>query len=719
MKRSLIFAAFAIACAASSLAAASSAPTFFTRRDYPGASTFVAVADTNGDGIPDIIPMGGLVLFGSGNGTFRPGPQEDFSFQQPGAMALADLNGDGKVDVILSGGPPYGIGVCFGNGDGTFQPAVFYPVGTGSTPGAVVLGDFNGDGITDVATVNQSGIWLFTGKGGGVFNPGVLTPLTGLTDELVAADFNGDGKLDLAITSTTGFVVVLGNGDGTFQPPIAISAAPFSGRWITAGDLNGDGHPDIVLSPRLLYGNSPNYLDVYLGNGNGGFSAPTKVYMPGLGQITIGDVNGDHIPDLVSGLGYIALGNGNGTFKPPIYYPLPTGGTVTNAALADLRNNGLTDIVFQDGNLMVSVLLSEGKGKFEDGEWTPVTGGAGCGAAADYNGDGKPDLAVNTAQGVSILLGTGKSAPPFTTGTTIALPNAACLVTGDLNGDGIPDLLVPAQNAPPAAASTMYAYLGNGDGTFTQKSATALSTPGFIVLADFNGDGKLDFATSGNLLALGNGDGTFQTPAPFVPKVLPATQRDGFDEIAVGDLNGDGWPDLVLTDFWNSYIYVLLNNRHGGFTENVFQEEIGSLFQGPTQIALVDVNGDGKLDMVVRLGLIGGVAIYLGNGQGGFTYESELVASNNTPNAGILAVSDVNGDGIPDILLSEGNSLTIFLGEGHGGFAVPTYYFGEGPNPGDVVVMNLHGQAASAGVPDIVVPDGSGGVMTLVNQTKK
>src|ERR1035438_8252277 len=142
---------------------------------------------------------------------------------------------------------------------------------------------------------------------------------------------------------------------------------------------------------------------------------------------------------------------------------------------------------------------------------------------------------------------------PFKTGTTIALPNAACLVTGDLNGDGIPDLLVPAQNAPPAAASTMYAYLGNGDGTFTQKSATALSTPGFIVLADFNGDGKLDFATSGNLLALGNGDGPFQTPAPFVPKVLPATQRDGFDEIAVGDLNGDGWPDLVLTDFWNSY----------------------------------------------------------------------------------------------------------------------------------------------------------------------
>ena len=162
----------------------------------------------------------------------------------------------------------------------------------------------------------------------------------------------------------------------------------------------------------------------------------------------------------------------------------------------------MTDIV-TDAQDAVSVLLSRGKGSYEDGLWTAVTGGAACGASADFNGDGKPDLAVNTPTGVAILLGTGKESAPFTAGSTMTLANTGCLYTGDLNGDGIPDLVVTTPTA-------LVAYLGNGDGTFTQKSSTPIG-PGAVVLADFNHDGKLDFATSGNLLALGNGDGTFQT----------------------------------------------------------------------------------------------------------------------------------------------------------------------------------------------------------------
>jgi hypothetical protein len=199
-------------------------------------------------------------------------------------------------------------------------------------------------------------------------------------------------------------------------------------------------------------------------------------------------------------------GEGGGNFTQPVNYVISnTANGATNVVLADLRNNGLTDIVFNTYDAM-SVLLSEGKGRYEDGIWTTVAGGAGCGVAADFNGDGKPDLAVITSAGVSILLGTGKAKSPFTTGTPIAVTNAACMVTGDLNGDGIPDLLVPVNGSPNA----LLAYLGNGDGTFTLKSTTVTpSSGGYVVLADFNHDGKLDFATSGNLLALGNGDGTF------------------------------------------------------------------------------------------------------------------------------------------------------------------------------------------------------------------
>ena len=117
------------------------------------------------------------------------------------------------------------------------------------------------------------------------------------------------------------------------------------------------------------------------------------------------------------------------------------------------------------------------------------------------------------------------------------MANAACLVTGDLNGDGIPDLLVPSNG-------TVVAYLGNGDGTFTLKGNTATPSGGYLALGDFNHDGKLDFATSGNLLALGNGDGSFQTPTAIVSNP-PGT---GFSNIAAGDINNDGWPDLVLTN---------------------------------------------------------------------------------------------------------------------------------------------------------------------------
>jgi hypothetical protein len=550
---------------------------------------------------------------------------------------------------------------------------VFYQAGSDRFLGHVVLGDFNGDGIPDIVVSGESGIWLFTGKGGGVFNPGVLTPMSGTAGGVAAsADYNGDGKLDLAVTTQTGFVILLGNGDGAFQPPQAHTTTPLAGRWVSVGDLNLDGYPDIVLA---AYGPSstPSYVLVYLGNGRGGFSRPTEEEIFPVEQFAIGDVNGDHIPDLVGSLGYVALGNGNGTFRKPVSYPLPSGITASSVALADLRNNSLTDLVFLDGDASVSVLLSLGKGKFEDGEWIAIQGGAGCGAAADYNGDGNPDLAVNTPTGVSILLGTGHALHPFQSGADLALLNAGCAVTGDLNGDGIPDLLVPS-------SGTVVAYLGNGDGTFTQKSTTATPSGGFLALGDFNHDGKLDFATSGNLLALGNGDGTFQPPVQMVAGLAA-------NNIAAGDLNGDGWPDLMLTYYPNSYIYVLLNNRHGGFTETGIHAVVDRLGIGPTQILLADLNHDGKLDIAVAT-TSGLAVVYMGDGKGGFTYLEQLVPGSASNTSSVLAVTDVNGDGIPDLVMTQGGGGTvgIFLGKRDGTFQKP-YFIGAGPSPGDILLV--------------------------------
>jgi hypothetical protein len=166
-------------------------------------------------------------------------------------------------------------------------------------------------------------------------------------------------------------------------------------------------------------------------------------------------------------------------------------------------------------------------------------------------------------------------------------------------------------------------YLGNGDGTFTLKSTTSTPSGGYVALGDFNHDGKLDFVTSGNLLALGNGDGTFQTPVPYIPNPLSG----GFSNLAVGDINNDGWPDVVLTNtaYPEQKLYVLLNNQQGGFTS------VPTDFGGSTvQAILADMNADGNLDLILSPG--GAAQVYLGNGTGQFTFQADL---SNQADAGV------------------------------------------------------------------------------------
>jgi hypothetical protein len=417
-------------------------PKFLARRDYPGGGT-VVVADIDGDKIPDVVVLNGNIntLLGNGSGTFRTGPTTSIGWGDIKAGVPIDFNGDGVTGLVIDGGPsgeeiPSGIGVCFGKRRWHVQAPVFYQTGSDSLLGDLAVGDFNGDGIADVVLAGESGIWLFFGKGGGVFSPGVLIPVSNEATEsqaVIAADFNGDGKLDLAVgyylfpPGEGGFIVLLGNGNGTFQPPVFYSVPSSYVRWMAAGDLNGDGYPDLVVNLEEVLGD----LLIFPNNRSGGFSAPTEAPLTCL-DFAIADVNGDGILDLVSDLGYVSLGLGDATFAPPVYYPIENAGDSYNVVPADLRKKGLTDLVFVT-NAAVSVLLNEGKGTFEDGIWTSVLGSGNCGAAADFNGDGKEDLAVPITEGITVLFGTGKASAPFTTGPSLALSGAGCPITGDLS----------------------------------------------------------------------------------------------------------------------------------------------------------------------------------------------------------------------------------------------------------------------------------------------
>ena len=410
---------------------------FVDRRDYGPGATKVRVVDVNRDKIPDLLEINefsnGAVttLLGNGNGLFHAGPISQIGLQGLAGLAALDLNGDGKVDLVVSAfvsanlTGPAGLGVSFGNGDGTFQPAVFYQINDPYV-GDLLMGDFNGDGIPDAVIRGYNGLWLFTGQGGGVFNPGVMIPAPGgVLGHIAAADFNGDGHLDLVATfdsNTSGFVLLLGNGNGTFQAPVTFNIPPGGENHIAVGDLNHDGHPDIVLSPS---GANVNYVNVLLNNGAGGFLKPIQANMNGAVPITIGDVNRDGIPDLVNSLGTVALGEGDGKFRPPVNYPVENSLSSYDVVLAELHRKGVLDIVAAQSQA-VSVLLNYGNGKFEESEWLSVPGSRSCAAAADFNGDGRPDLAVPTSTGIVILLGTGKPGTPYTTGATIPLSGPGC-----------------------------------------------------------------------------------------------------------------------------------------------------------------------------------------------------------------------------------------------------------------------------------------------------
>lgn len=689
-------------------------PRYYDRRDLQSANTeIIQVADVNGDGIPDII--GGnetdriQVFFGRSDGTFAPGPITTPPVAAFTNLISGDFNGDGVVDIALAAGldgdpEPQGIQFLFGSKSGTFTAGSFYVAATEKAARNLVSGDFNNDGILDFALQGELGVWTYLGTGEGALAAPTLTPISGdPLFALQAGDLNGDGNLDLVSDNDVGFYILLGNGNGTFETPQEIKTSFLPSSFAVA-DVNQDGRLDVVV---VSNGLSESYI--YFGKGNGTFTSPVPVALPGGTAIAVGDLNGDGIPDLADNLGYVAFGKGKGAFTQSAYFPTSQSGDFIgyNVLIAPLRPEGPPDILASSGGV-VSVLLNNGKGTFEDGVSTtdPVAGS--CGFISDVNHDGKPDLVLqNVNSTVTVLFGTGKEAAPFTIGPASDLASNNCGAGGDLNGDGYPDLLLPVANGQTANAGQLFTYFGNADGTFTVGPSTVqLSQLGNVALADFNGDGILDYAMSTNELAFGNGDGSFGTPAPFF---RPIAGIGG--QIIVGDLNGDGLPDIVIINE-NSTIFFLLNDGDGMFRQAMIGSE--RLPDIPDYATIGDVNGDGYPDVVCG-GADGGVMIFLNNGKGELTYSAVLepgVLGSSVP-----IIADVNGDSIPDILAEEMFEEVVYFGEGGGTFSKPLY-LGLGSDAGYPLIGNMHGQSPSAGTPDIVVPNIYGPVLTILNETK-
>jgi hypothetical protein len=350
----------------------------------------------------------------------------------------------------------------------------------------------------------------------------------------------------------------------------------------------------------------------------------------------------------------------------------------------------------------------------------------------DFNGDGKPDLAVTnfcvvyegsscSSGEVTVFLGNGdgtfQGAQTYPSGGI----NATSVEVGDFNRDGKLDLAVvnecPSSGCGSGVVGVVSVLLGNGDGTF--QPAVPYPSGGTdsdsVAVGDFNGDGKLDLVVANECaigrscpngsvsVLLGNGDGTFE------PAVTYLTGGPFTDSVAVGDFNGDGKLDLVVANDCNSFVNcnygtvsLLLGNGDGTFLAATTFESLGL---HALSVAAGDFNGDGKLDLVVENecpnfrtcnSSNSSLTVLLGNGEGSFETATTYPTGGQAGSS--MVVGDFNGDGKADLAVADQSGASVLLGNGDGTFQAVTSYASAGIGIFSLAIGDLNGD----GKPDLV-----------------
>ena len=337
--------------------------------------------------------------------------------------------------------------------------------------------------------------------------------------------------------------------------------------------------------------------------------------------------------------------------------------TVTGTGATSAPSGTVSFLDGSDGNnVLATVVLGSGAPNLG---WvnsqTPGTGqGPGSAVTADFNGDGRPDLAVANLNGNSVTILLGRGDGTFSPGPVVATGNGPdALAAGDVNGDGKPDLAVANFQD-----NSVTLLLGNGDGTFAAAANVATGVhPAAVAAGDFNGDGNLDLAVANSgdstiTVLLGSGLGTFTKTAS-----VPATGIYP-DSIAVGDFDGDGDLDLAVANGGSNSITVLRGNGDGSFTPAA-SPRTGSQ---PVWVTAADFNRDGAVDLAVVNYADSTITVLLGVGDATFAAAPSLLTGANPDYAAAL---DFDRDGNPDLAVatSAANSATLLLGKGDGTFA--------------------------------------------------